>query len=84
VPVVSPFATPAIIGAIRCWFGKVATDVNALSRVTHNLRLRVAADRNAQPLMAQGPMPIERIPCVTKSRSKRTDPRTPFAFERGS
>jgi hypothetical protein len=80
---VSPFATP-IIGAIRCWFGKVATDVNALTRVMHNLRRRIAAGRNAQPVMAPGTMPIERIPCVTKSRSKRKDPRTPFAFERGS
>lgn len=57
--VVSPFATPRIIRAIRRWFENVATDVNALNRAVRNLRLRIAAERNARPAVAEPSIPAE-------------------------
>lgn len=57
--VASPFATPAVVRAIHRWFENVAADVNALNSAAHNLRLRLAADRNARPAVAERTMPVE-------------------------
>ena len=57
--VVSPFATPGIIRAIRRWFEHVAADVNALNRSVRSLRQRVAAERNARPVPVQSAAPVE-------------------------
>lgn len=56
---VSPFATPGIIRAIRGWFENVATDVNALNSAAHKLRLRIAAERQAGPAVAERTIPLE-------------------------
>jgi hypothetical protein len=61
--VVSPFATPGIIRAIRRWFEHVATDVNALNRAVRSLRLRIAAERHARPAMQRT------APVVTEFRN---------------
>lgn len=53
--VVSPFATPGIIRTIRRWFDHVAADVNTLNRSVRNLRLRIAAERNARPVVERAP-----------------------------
>jgi hypothetical protein len=57
---VSPFAPPGIIRAIHRRFANVALDVNALNIAAHDLRLRIAAERNARPAAAEGPLPVER------------------------
>ncbi|HEY1930433.1 MAG TPA: hypothetical protein VGG99_00330 [Acetobacteraceae bacterium] len=58
--VVSPFATPGIIRAIRRWFEHVATDVNALNRSVRSLRLRIAAERKAQSVLERtAPVMVE-------------------------
>jgi hypothetical protein len=56
---VSPFAPPRIIRAIHRWFANVAMDVNALNSAAHALRLRIAAQRNARPALAERTMPVE-------------------------
>jgi len=55
----SPFAPPRIIRAIHRWFANVAMDVNALNSAAHALRLRMAAERNARPALAERTMPAE-------------------------
>ena len=47
---VSPIATPLLVGAMHRWSDRVASDVTALGMAVRGLRARVAAERNAQAM----------------------------------